>query len=133
MNDITKEKVLFAVEKELSIRAISENELNGDISININFIRKDKIGTSSYTDYNGYYSYGYYRPMGYSTTSYYNYTYTEGSIVIDIFDETTKKLIWQGTAKQDFNSEPSSPISTEKINYIIQNIFKKYPVKPIKK
>lgn len=133
VNSITKEKVINAIRQELDTRAIKENKLNSDISISINFIRKDKIGTSSYTNYGGYYGYGYYRPMGYTTTNYYNYTYTEGSIVIDIFDEKTKKLIWQGTAKQDFNSNVNPNLTTEKINYIIQKIFAKYPLKPIKK
>lgn len=133
VNNLTKEKVLNAIIQELDLRNISENKTNGDISISINFIRKDKIGTSSYTDYGGYYGYGYYRPMGYSTTTYYNYSYTEGAIVIDVFDEKSKKLIWQGTAKQDFNSNENPNLTTEKINYVIKKIFTKYPLKPIKK
>lgn len=132
VNSITKGKVLSAITRELSSRNISESKLNGDISVSINFIRKDKIGTSSYTDYGGYYGYGYYRPMGYSTTTYYNYTYTEGAIVIDVFDEKSKKLIWQGTAKQSFNTDESPDLTTEKINYVIQKIFLKYPITPTK-
>lgn len=132
INTINKNKIIDAVKLEMKLRNINKSNLTPTITISINIIRTNKIGTSSYTDYGGYYGYGYYRPMGYSVTNYYNYEYTEGAIVIDIFDHQTKKLIWQGTAKEDFNSNSNPDLSSDKINYVINKIFQKYPVKQIK-
>jgi hypothetical protein len=133
VNEINKYKIISAVKQELYKRNIKQSNFSPSITININIIRCSKIGTSSYTDYGGYYGYGYYRPMGYSITNYYNYSYTEGAIVIDVFDNKNKKLIWQGTAKEDFNNNSNPDITTDKIKYIIKKTFQKYPVKPLKK
>ena len=61
--------------------------------------------------------------MSTSTTREVNYTV--GTLVVDIWDASTKKLVWRGTASKTLSDDPSK--STKNINEAMTKIFKEYP------
>jgi hypothetical protein len=74
--------------------------------------------------YNPYYFYGYtsYSPVvGYNTTTY---SYTEGTVVIDIIDRVTKKTVWKGIANEEIYNQPT----TQAIEDMVADIFRKFPM-----
>ncbi len=54
--------------------------------------------------------------------------YTEGTLIIDIFDNKTKKLIWQGIGEGSLNSEEKK--REKNTPKVIGDMMKSYPVKP---
>ena len=48
-----------------------------------------------------------------------------GTLVVDMFDATTKKLIWRGTAEGALSTKPEENIP--KVQKIIARLFKKFP------
>ncbi|MEE9264899.1 MAG: DUF4136 domain-containing protein [Vicinamibacteria bacterium] len=48
-----------------------------------------------------------------------------GTLVVDIWDASTKKLVWRGTASKTLSDDPSK--STKNINEAMAKIFKEYP------
>jgi hypothetical protein len=68
--------------------------------------------------------------MGTSSTTYQENDYEVGTLVVDGYDATSKKLIWQGTLVKTLNSNAGK--NDKSIPKSITKLMKKYPIKPIK-
>jgi hypothetical protein len=51
-----------------------------------------------------------------------------GTLVVDLFDATSKKLLWRGLATEDLSS--NSEKNTKSLDGDINNMFKRFPPKP---
>jgi len=51
-----------------------------------------------------------------------------GTLVVDMFDATTKKLVWRGTAEGALSTKPEENLP--KVQKIIARLFKKFPPAP---
>lgn len=134
INEINQRRIETAVADELAKRGIEYLENGGDLTVSL-FIQFDqKTGVNAYTDrYMGSpYGYGY-GPgwgwgYGYATTSYQEYDYVVGTLVVDIFDHQDKALIWQGVGSQVVDEKPNN--REYGIKRAVRGIMSKYPVKP---
>ena len=132
LNDLDKERIHDAFISEFSERGITKSE-NPEMRICLFIVIDQKTSTTAYTTYMGGMGYGPYwgwgmgAGVGSSTTTYSQNDYKEGTLVIDCYDEVTKKLIWQGvmtaTVKNPKKREKSIPKN-------IAKLMSKYPVKP---
>jgi len=61
--------------------------------------------------------------MGGATTTV--ETYTEGTIVADLFDAQTKKVVWRGAATKEVSNKPEKV--TQQVEKAIDKLFKNYP------
>ena len=52
-------------------------------------------------------------------------TYDVGTLVVDIFDASTKEAIWRGTASKTLSSNPQK--NTAAVNKAIDKMFKNFP------
>jgi len=140
LNDLDKKRITDAFSHELSIRGLEMKESDGDADITLYVVIDKKTSTTAYTNYNGgmgYAGMGYGRGgwgwgggMASSTTSYSEHDYDVGTIVIDFYDKTTKKLIFQGVNTQTVKDKPEK--RDKSIPKSISKLMKKYPVEPIK-
>ena len=127
INQYDKELLLRSIADELKARGYKQNEATGDLAVNIFLVMNDKTG---FTNYNNYYHLSGYRfvyTWGYGSGAFYQYTIKKGTLIIDVFDNRSKKLAWQvvgiGTVEED-------PLKrTKNIPHVIQKMFYKYPVK----
>jgi len=55
-------------------------------------------------------------------------TFRSGTLMIDMFDASTKKLIWRGTAQGALSTKPEE--NYPKVEKIIGRLFKKFPPSP---
>jgi hypothetical protein len=83
--------------------------------------------------YAGQATVNYYIPYSYSPTPSYDggmavTTFRDGSLVIDMIDPATNKIIWR-TGAQGKTEESSRKGIKATINEIIPQMFKKFPVK----
>jgi hypothetical protein len=53
-----------------------------------------------------------------------------GNLVIDVFDGTSKKLLWRGLATENLSSNDDR--NTRMVDGDINNMFKNFPPKPAK-
>lgn len=51
-----------------------------------------------------------------------------GTMLIDVFDAKTKKLVFRGTASDDISDKPEK--NAQKIDKAVQKMFKDFPPKP---
>jgi hypothetical protein len=131
-----KTKLYQALRNEMDKRGYTHVEKGGDLAVGLSVLVEEKVeyrsdGTVNYNVGYGYYGYGGYG-MGYSTpTTIREYDYNEGTIIIDIFDEKQKQMVWQGYGQDRLDDVPHK--NESKIDTYLKNIFYKYPVKPKRK
>lgn len=141
LNQFDKTRIEQAFAEEFKNRGVSVVEKEGDIIVSLYIVVDQKTGTTAYTNHYGAGGpYGYYGGfgygagwgwgMGYSTTSYQEYDYKVGTLVCDVFDYKTKKLIWQGVVSGEIDDNPKN--RERNIPRVVKELMKRYPVKPLK-
>jgi len=140
LNDLDKKRILDAFANELTIRGMTYDESNPDVGITLYIVIENKTSKTAYTNYNGGMGYGMGRyggwgyggmGMGSATTTYSENDYQQGTVVIDFYDESTKKLVFQGILTKEVTAKPNKREKTIPKN--VGKLMYKYPVKPIKK
>jgi hypothetical protein len=138
MTPFDQERIEKAFRIEFEKRGIQLVEQGkGDIIVSLYIVTQQKQETTATTTttgmgygYGGYYGYGpgYGWGSGYSTTTYNTYDYTEGTLLVSVFDAEKEQLVWQsagiGTIKENDSGRE------ERIKRAVQYIMSKYPVKP---
>jgi hypothetical protein len=113
VSQLNQERILRSIKNEMNKKGFIEKDDAPDMLINTTAILQDKQSISSNT-----YGYGgYYRPYGWgagygATTTMNVYEYKDGSIIIDILDATTQKLIWQGIGNKEIDAPSNNPDAT---------------------
>ena len=142
LNKFEKERIEKAFGDEFEKRGFTLAERDGDIIVSLFIVVDQKKGATAYTNhYGGGGPYGYYGGygygagwgwgMGYSSTSYSEYDYYVGTLVCDIFDSKTKKLIWQGVVTGEIDDNPKT--RERNTPRVVKELMKKYPVAVPKK
>ena len=136
-SDLINKNIKTTVEREFARRGIVHDEKDPDFVINYHTYTEKKQQTSGgyygYPFFPGYYPffrYGYGWGLPYGGFGGYmpgTYTYTEGTLVIDIKDKGTNETIWRGIVTGNINSASNLE---KQVSKGIRAIMKKYPVTP---
>jgi len=136
INDLDKARIENAFANEFAKRGIKfVDQSEADATVSLFIVVDQKTSTTAYTDHYGGMGYGYGYPAwgwggGMSTTRYQEYDYLDGTLVVDVFDAESKKLVWQGVASGTINENTKS--REERINRVAASIMDQYPVEPAK-
>ena len=132
LNDFDKKRILDALKSEFDARGMTLVKENGDVDIALYLVLDKKTSTTAYTDYMGGLGYG---PrwgwgmgagMGTSTTTYSENDYIEGTLVVDMYESSDKKLVWQGVLTTIVKSKPQQ--REKSIPKNIGKLMKQFPV-----
>lgn len=136
LDDTDKNLIEQAFKTELNNRGLTSNADNPDLSITLFVVIEEKTSISDYDQYHGGLGYdagrGWglgYKGMGTgaANTTFTAEEYKEGTLVIDFYDEQSKKMIFQGTLNSEINDNPEKRNKT--IPKSVGKLMKKYPVK----
>jgi len=135
LNEFDKQRIEGAFAVEFMNRGIELKQTGGDIVVSLFIVIDQKTGTTAYTTHVGGGGWGY-GPgwgwgMGYSQTSYNEYDYKVGTLVCDVFDAESKKLVWQGVVSGEIDENPNN--RERNIPRVVREMMKRYPVKSIVK
>jgi len=137
MNDLDNNRILEAFKSEFDAREMTLVDNDADVKITLYVVLEDKTSVTAYTHYNG--TMGYRGGWGYgmggvgmasSTTSYNEEEYTVGTLVVDMYEEDGKSLLWEGILTKTIKSNPKK--REKSIPKNIAQVMKGYPVKPEK-
>ena len=127
---LNKDRVYNAVRAEMLKRNFMETTNNPDLIVHTVSIFKDKQAVTSYSSSYGYG--GYYRPYGWggsmgvsSYTTYDVQDYKDGSLIIDIVDAKTEKLVWEGVGNKEIDKPAKDP--EKAINEAVATIMSSFP------
>ena len=114
VSQLNADRIVNAIKADLISKGFQESGSNADLIINAVTVLKDKQSVSSSTNYYGYG--GLYRPYSYwgggmavGSTTVSTYNYKDGSLIIDIVDNKTQKMVWQGTGNAEIDKAPKDP------------------------
>lgn len=138
-----QERIEKAFGAELNKRGLKYEKETGDLIITLYIVTEQKTQTTASTTgmgmgggygYGGYYGYGPAYGWGPSMTSthttYSEYDYVVGTLIIDIYDAKDKKLIWESVAKGTVNEKTKG--REQRIISLASKMMINYPVKPAK-
>lgn len=123
LNDLDKDRVLNEVAKNLQLKGLAASQ-TPDLIVNIKASHKKVEDTRIDTGF-GLYSWG--RPFGWGIGMNRSWTdnYNQGTLLVDIIDAKTNKLVWQGIGS---GINVDSPRCKQKqIPAIISEIMANYP------
>ena len=135
ISPLNQQRILAAIKSEMAKKGFQENTGTPDVLVNVTAILQNRVAVSSTTDYYGYG--GTYRPyywgggMGSSTTNYNVQHYKDGSLIIDVIDASSKKLIWQGIGNKEIDKPAKDPDAA--ISKAVASIMESFPPGKAKK
>ena len=111
-----KGRIESSVGNELDARGYKYVEGEADLTVSLFVVLEQKTSKTAYTNHyggGGYYGYDDWDygtdwgwGMGHSTTTYRETDYVDGTLVIDVFDLSNRKLIWQGVGAGTVDENP---------------------------
>lgn len=125
LNDIDKDRVLNEVSKQLQMKGLKVSD-SPDLIVNLKANHKkikDIQGGSPYGMYGGF-GYG---GFGFGINRTFSSNYNQGSLMIDLIDAATQKLVWQGVGTGILVDSPKS--KQKEIPEIVADIMANYPPK----
>jgi hypothetical protein len=118
-NSIWDDRVKDAINKQLAAKGWTQVPSGGDVALVA--IEKTSVQQQYDTFYNGFG--GRRLGMGDSTTTIDNYTV--GTLIVSMFDGSSKQLMWRGTSSSDLSGSPEK--NTKKLDQDVQKMFKAFP------
>jgi hypothetical protein len=126
---LNQDRVEKAIRAEMTKKGFQESA-DGDLIVHSLVILKDKQSVTANTDYYGYG--GTYRPYGWGggmgvsgTTTYNVQDYKDGSLIIEVVDAKTQKLIWEGIGNKEIDKPLKDP--EKKVPEVVTSIMASFP------
>ena len=131
-NTLMADRIVNKIKAELTEGGLTEVQSNGDIMVTSHVTSKENVVFNTtnfgYGGYGpgwggwGYGGYGYGGGMGTSTTT--ASTYEEGTLIIDAYDPSEKKMIWRGTGTVTVKKKPEKQL--KQVDNILAKLGKKW-------
>ncbi len=147
INEYDKQTIINSIKSEMERRGYEYVEKDGELIVSAFVILENKTSYQAYTNhYGGYAGYGggwgyYGSPWAYGygwgpgyyggSTTITKVDYLQGTLIIDIFELASKKLIWQGIGSGEVNENPAT--RDKRLPKRISHIFRRYPIPKSKK
>lgn len=123
-NPLMAQRALKGVAYYLTLKGLREVEDSPDLNVVLYAV----LGQEKQVNINSFgYGYGPYWRGGWGggTTTATTTTYTVGTLVVDMYDASTKQLAWRGTGTDTLSDKPEK--NEKKLNKALEKMFKKYP------
>ena len=126
MSELVEKRIVAAVDANLAAKGYTKQDAGPtDFVVHFMATTQEKI------DFNTYYTgWGYYGWYGGSQVV--ADQYTEGTLIIDVFDSATKGLAWRGTATGTVDPGASAEQRNLRIQEAVAGIFQRFPPGPPK-
>lgn len=145
-NDLVDSRVKRIVDKNMAAKNLRKvDKSSADFYVNYNVTSQEKTDLKTYNSYNGYYpgyswrngfdrgrNYSYYDPMYTVPVQEQVLTvYQQGTLIIDMVDPKTNKLIWRGTGGKQLHEGLSQEEREKLVNEVVKRVLQQYPPKPV--
>jgi hypothetical protein len=132
-NQLSDKRIVESIDGQLQARGWKKaaEGATGDAVIAAHAAKESQERLDTfYTGWGVGYGYGgWAMPVGGATTV--SSVYEIGSLLVDIFDAGTKKLLWRGTASATLSTNPDS--NKKKLAKVTKRMFQNFPPEPAKK
>jgi len=130
-NTLLNDRIISAIKNDLKLKNYQESAVESADLIVV-FYTKVKEKSQVSTSFSGGLGYrGYGRGYGYGggMTTTHQYDYEEGTLVIDVLNPKTKKIVWRAIGVKELSHKENPQERTEAVNAAVKKIMEKFPVK----
>lgn len=118
------DRIKNAVNAVLQTKGWTQVDSGGDASVMAMEITHDQQTLNTFYDgFGGGWGWRGFGDLGEATTT--TYTYEVGTLVIDLFDSRTKKLLWRGSSSDTLSNNSNKNIRN--LNKGVQKMFRHFP------
>jgi hypothetical protein len=114
------DRIKTAVNSALAAKGLTEVPSGGDVEVSAVEMTKNQETQNTFYDGFGGRRFG---GFGYATTT--TDTYKVGTLLIDLFDTKTEKLIWRSSASGTLSDNPNK--NTKNLDKGVEKMFKHFP------
>jgi hypothetical protein len=120
-NDLWADRITKDVDQQLAAKGWTKVESGGDATVSAFGRTHNEQTLESY--YNGFG--GGWRWRGFGDVTTYVDNTPVGTLVVDVFDGQSKKLVWRGTSTDTLSSKPEK--NEQKLEHAVADMFKHFP------
>ena len=113
---LTEQRIHADVNTQLQAKGLTQVNANPDLYV-ATHVMKQQVPEVIADGFGPWWGYG----GGMATVQ----TYTKGTIVVDLYDAATKKMVWRGVATSTLSSKPSK--NNVKLDKALTKMFERYP------
>ena len=118
------DRIKNAVSAALQTKGWTQVDSGGDVSIvAMEMMRDQQTLNTFYDGFGGGWGWWGFGDLGEATTT--TDTYTVGSLVVDLFDTRTKKLLWRGSSSDTLSNNSNKNIKN--LDKAVQKMFRHFP------
>jgi hypothetical protein len=123
-NPLMNDRLIAAVDAQLQAKGLQKVEQGGDLSVTYHASANESMEMQTYS------SGSYYGCWGgcMSTASTSVSTVTTGTLIVDLVETSSNKMVWRGTGSDTVTGDPQD--SERKINEVVKRMFGNFPPKP---
>lgn len=132
-NDLANQRILAEVDHWLTTKGLTKapQDKASVAIVSLVTTEKEKSINTFYDTMGGGWGYRGWGGMGMGSATTTTSTYTTGTMIVDMYDASTKKLVWRGIATDTLSDDPQK--NAKKVQKATEKMFKdKFPPKPKK-
>jgi Domain of unknown function (DUF4136) len=131
-NALDVDRIKSAVNAELAAKGWTQVDSGGDVSIvAMEITREQQTLNTFYDGFGGGWGWRRFGGGGFGMETTTTDTYKVGTLVVDLFDTKTKKLLWRGSSSDTLSNNSNKNIKN--LDKGVEKMFKKFPPEPAKK
>jgi hypothetical protein len=119
-NALSEQRLHAAVDARLAGEGLAMNTTAPDVIVATHVTTKER--QELIANGFGYGPWGFGGGFGGATVE----TFVEGTLIVDLYDAKTKKMVWRGVATATASDKPTK--NTEKMNKALGKMFEKFPI-----
>ena len=116
-NPLGDQRIHDGVDRQLAARGLTKRAQDPDLIVATHVLAREERELIA----NGF-GYGWYGG-GFGTVT--EHTYVQGTLVVDLYDARTKKMVWRGTATDTASDKADK--NAKKVNKALAKMFERYP------
>lgn len=129
VSSIMDNRIKMAIDDQLAFQGFKKVETTSDFLVNYSVTTEDKTRIRSYNTWGGSMGHGHRRmATGYRTEITVD-DYRKGTLIIDIIDPSTNKLIWRGLDSKTLPSSTNTDKMDKLVNDVVMGILANFPPK----
>jgi hypothetical protein len=126
------DRIKNAVNAALSAKGWNQVDSGGDVSIMaVETTQNEQTLNTFYDGFGGGWGWRRFGGGGFGNATTTTETYKVGTVVVDLFDTSTKKLLWRGTASDTLSNNSDKNIKN--LDKAVTKMFKNFPPDASKK